>query len=707
MRCLASKDLKVNVIVNTKTNQLDQLFNKLNNIENKVKKQVKAQNDVTNAIGKTNKEQAKHNRLLDYGITKLKRMAGIYLGFMGGKAMFNTSDIITSAENKLNNINAQGMGDKAYTQDGAYSQQVLKQTQNQLDKMYVSAQKVRMGYNDMMTNASKSMMLANEAFKGNMDNAIRFQEIMAEAYSIGGASAAEQASSMYQMIQGLGSGILQGDELRSVREGAPLAYNAIEQFAQGVLHSKESLKELASQGKITSDMVVAAILNSGEQMDKAFEQTSMTFAQAWLMMKNTALKSFEPVLQKLNDLLNSPIGQAIINGIGGAIRIVANALLMLFTLIEKVVNFISKHSKTIITILSMIATVMAVLLFPKFIAWIGYLLWVAHYYTMVGFYAIASATKSAMAWMAANIPLLILIVILVLVVGALVWVSDSFAQACGYIVGVIMGAVSVIWNLMVMLFMGIVSGVILPLAGAWDAFANFFANIFDDPVATIIHTFETLATAVLGILQNIAKAIDAIFGSNLASAVGGWIDKLGGKADDLAKKYGNGKYDKKSDLTGKLNDALVDITGKFTWNTKDAYNTGYKWGNQGGQWITDKVSGIKDKLMGGKLPNGKNPAYQLGTDAFDPSKLGKPVGNIDKNTGKVADSMKLLEEDLEYLKDVANMEWKKEFTTAEIKIDMNNNNNINGESDLDGLVTKLTDKLYEELDALANGVYQY
>ena len=139
---------------------------------------------------------------------KLKWLASTYLGVMGIKAVTGTSDIITSAENRLNNL------------AGGNPEQTAKT----MDKIYSASQRARSGYTEMMANVSKTMTLAGDAFGGSIDNAIRFQEIMAKSYTIGGASAAEQASSMYQLVQALGSGILQGDELRSVREGAPIAY---------------------------------------------------------------------------------------------------------------------------------------------------------------------------------------------------------------------------------------------------------------------------------------------------------------------------------------------------------------------------------------------------------------------------------------------------------------------------------------------------
>ena len=67
--------------------------------------------------------------------------------------------------------------------------------------------------------------------------------------------------------------------------------------------------------------------------------------------------------------------------------------------------------------------------------------------------------------------------------------------------------------------------------------------------------------------------------------------------------------------------------------------------------------------------------------------------------------MELTEQDLAYLRKVAEMEWKKEFTTASVVINMENNNVINNESDLDGLVQKIADIMETELSIVADGVY--
>lgn len=768
--------------------QLVSMHNRLTatttNIVQKVREWWYNQNKVSSATRNT-------NSVLGSIFNKLKGIAATYLGIMGAKAILNTSDTITSAQNKLNYVSSQQLGaEKAITTDSSgkeiYSQATLDQTQEAMDKMYVSSQKVRMSYTDMMSNVSKAMTLAGKSFQGSTDNAIRFQEVMSEAYTIGGASAQEMSSSMYQMLQALGSGTLQGDELRSVREGAPLAYKAIEEFAQGVWNTTDSLKEMASEGKISSEMVVAAVMDMGDEIDKAFEKTDMTFAQMWTKIQNAAIKAFEPVSKALNKMLNTAVQNGAFEKIETAFFNISKVFQITFALISIGIQWIADNwnwlkqviivavitigvyltylatqsiiaaitstvawillhwqlllivgaisliiymfyslanaslvvGKLILTILSIIGIAMAVILFPKFIAWIKYLAFAIQYYVVLGAQALASGIKAMIGWIAANWILLLIIVVIGAVVAAVIWLADSFEDACGMIVGGIMAAISVVWNLFWTLLTMLLKSVLLPLTTAWDNFANFFGNLFNDPIAAIIHSFEKLGDMVLSILQTIAKGIDAVFGSNLSDTVQGWRDNLKNKAGELAEKYGNGTYEEKSKLSDWIDEQLSAGQDFMMWDTADAYNTGYKWGEAGGSWIKDKVSGLGDMLsldgIGDKLGldfgnqlDTTDPKYDV-TGAYNmPSNddLMKSVGNIDDNTKKTADSMDLENDDLDYLRKLAEMEWRNEFTTAEIKIDMTNNNTVNGERDLDGIVEYLSDVLRAEMTSVAYGVH--
>ena len=681
---MSSKQLtaKVRLDVTQAEKKLKLLEKRINKVNNLVNRQSVATrglstgfNQAANSANKLNKNVKKSTSSVGFLTKKVKLLANAYLGVMGAQAAINTSDMITSAKNKLNNL------------PGGSQQQ----TQSTMDKTFAAAQRSRGDYGTMLTNVSKTMTLASDAFQGNVDNAIKFQEIMSKAYTVGGASAAEQSSSMYQLVQALGSGVLQGDELRSVREGAAYAYKEIEKFAQAIYGADENLKDLASEGKITSDIVVAAILSAEEKINKAFENTDMTFAQVGTNIKNTAIKAFEPVLTKLNEALNSSAGQAAVSGITKSIIIVANAVNWLFTLIQKAYQFVSDNWSTISKIIMTIGAVIAIALLPKLIAQIKFLVWTAWYYAYLAGVAVASAIKTAAAWVVANWQLALLLLLLAAAVIAIIWVSDSFVDACGIVVGSLFWLWAVFKNIFI--WMGNVA------MGLWESIKAIGINIG----VAFYNCWNSAKSAFWGF---IADCLDGLKGlepviNKIAEAFGkegfslsSVIDYASAKADSYTPK----------DYVS-VGDAWKKGYGSYEYNNlSEAYSKGYGIGSEWGQGVVDKFDELKNKLgLNNDLFNPNSTAY--GVDGgYDPEKA---LNGINDNTGKIADSMDLTKEDLEYLRRVADMEWKKEFTTAEIKVEMNNNNQINGDGDLDGIVTRLADKLYEEMNVVANGVYAY
>jgi tape measure domain-containing protein len=108
-------------------------------------------------------------------------------------------------------------------------------------------------------------------------------DIVAKSLKAGGASAQEQAASLIQLGQALSSGFLQGDELRSLRENAPLLARAIAK-AYGVTIGE--LKQLGAEGKLTSDKVFKAILSGGDEIEAAFKTTRVTIHDAFTIIGN-------------------------------------------------------------------------------------------------------------------------------------------------------------------------------------------------------------------------------------------------------------------------------------------------------------------------------------------------------------------------------------------------------------------------------------
>ena len=729
-------------------------------------------------------------------LTTVRRLAATYLGVMGMKAITSTSDTITSTQNKLNALNGNNSA----------------LTQEQMDKMYVSANKVRMAYTDMMANASKSMTLAGNAFQGNMDNAIRFQEIMAETYALGGASAPEMSTSMYQMIQALGAGTLAGDELRSVREGAPLAYKAIEEFAQGIYNTTESLKDLASQGKITSDMVVAAIMSAGDRIDAQFEETVITFGQAWNRIKNAAVQAFRPVSDMLSDMLNRAAENGAFEKIEQAFWNISKAIQVTFKILEKAVNWVIDNWDIVQNIIvagllaigaawayqageALVAFIAQFMVFGKIklsimlilalIAGLIYIIYLfktgaieacdamAYGLILIGVIGTAVAALLGAGWYA--------LIGLVLVAAGLILLY--FAECCGGI----MVAFSAVVNAFMWccnLALGIWNWVCAVLGNAVKWIANFFIACFN-LIAAQWHNrcaeVVNLATAMFNVLKTVCDNIGIAFENAWIWAQNSFWSFLGSVMSGLSqfsdvieaiasalgiegfsistvvnsvnsKQQGYKSFKSVGDAwtSGMNTVALKDFGEAWSsgyntydyanlgdawssgWNTYDAfgdgwasqaYNKGYDWGqhfikianfigslNQngifGGKTFDSLLEEVGKKLgldlssLGSGFPSGSD--YDV-SGAYNP--VEDLLAGLADDVGSIKDSVELSEEDLTYLRKIAEMEWEKKYTSNNVTIDMTNYNNVNGESDLDGIVTKLADKLYEELNVMADGVY--
>lgn len=740
---MSSKQLTAKVRLNTSDAEksIDRLVQKINKIDNtlkkvsgntKVEQQLSRSNKQVNSIkqkvlewANAQKQVTANTRSTNSALgsigSKLKMLASTYLGIMGAKATIGASDTITSARNRLNNL--EGGSPEATTEA--------------MDKMYVAAQKSRSAYGDMLTNVSKTMTLAGDAFGNNIDNAIKFQEIMAKAYSVGGASDAEKSSSMYQLVQALGSGVLQGDELRSVREGAPVAYKEIERFAQGVLHSSESLKELASDGKITSEIVVAAIMNAGDQIEEKFNKTKMTFGQAWDMIKNMALQAFRPVLDMLNQTLNSDLGKKIINGIGYALVWLANTILWLADVISNACSWIADNWDWLKYVVIFAVTTM--------IAYYGYLAGVA----------VVTAVKSAIAWMVLHWKMLLIIITIGALVTAIIWLADNTKNGVDFMVGcfvalaIAIGIVALIlqsavlgWIALIVLaigviiaaigscgeeigrivgyivagiyniIVGLINGIIqliwsftTPFLGIVEWILNATQGGFDGFLGGLVNAFGQVVSWLLD-LGKIATTIwDAIFGTDATGKMNEWQDKvLGwGKTEDAitinreAPALQRMEYGKAGDFGAEL--------GLKAQNKIESFGASLKTGIQ--DFDLSKITGSNNNILTGigKAPGSYLPGIDDLNYALDTTPMEDLLKGIDTDVGDIKDSMDLSNDDLEYLRKIADMEWRKEFTTAEIRVDMTNNNTVNGERDLDGIVDYLSDVLRAEMTNVAYGVH--
>ena len=121
---------------------------------------------------------------------------------------------------------------------------------------------------------------------------IAFVGAFSKSLKINGASAEESASSLYQLSQALQKGTLNGDEFRTVTEAAPLLLDAL---ARETGKSKEELFDLAAQGKLTSEVIVKAVLNMAGEWDRQFAKVPRTAADAMTQVRNDIVQAFSDI----------------------------------------------------------------------------------------------------------------------------------------------------------------------------------------------------------------------------------------------------------------------------------------------------------------------------------------------------------------------------------------------------------------------------
>lgn len=578
------------------------------------------------------------------GLTnKVMGLVGAYASFQGVQKLINLSDEYVQTSARLNMIN-----------DGLQTQAELQ------DKILASAQRSRAAYTATADTVAKLSLNAKDAFKSN-DETIAFAENLNKLFVIAGTEQASVASASLQLTQALGSGVLRGEEFNAVFEAAP---NIMQTVADYMDVPIGKLRGMAQEGQITADIVKNALLSSTDEINAQFESMPMTWGQVWTGIMNELYVASAPILEFISLLAqNWSVLEPIVLGLATAVGLYTAALITYNTIqgITTLAESVRAASQMMATGATFAATA-----------------------AQHGFNAALLACP--LTWII--IAIVAIIAIIYAVIAAINKIQGTTISATGVIVGALMAAVAFIWNLFLGL-LDLVLGIINIFINKWIAFANFFANLFNDPIGAIVHLFGDMADAVLGILESIAKAIDKVFGSNLASAVQGWRSGLDSKIEAVANEYGNGSYEKVMD---NLNLSSEDL-GLKRWAYSDAYNTGYSWGEGAEESISNMFGSFGGEGLGD---------YSSG---YDTSQIPSNIADTAGNTDAMKDSMDITSEDLKYLRDIAETEAVNRFTTAEIKVEMNNNNNISSDMDLDGVVDYLANGVNEAMEKAAEGVH--
>lgn len=639
-------------------------------------------------------QQDRFNRRIRDGTTaadglwgKLKGIAATVGGLAAAKKIIGISDDLASTRARLNLI----------VDDGGSVSELEK-------KIMASAQRSRSAYFDTASAVASLGSNAGAAF-ANTDEIIAFMEQINKQFVIGGASAQGQAAAMLQLTQAMAAGALRGEELNSILENAPGIARAIESY-MGI--AEGSIKSYAEQGLITAEVVKNAMFAAADETNAKFESMPKTWAQIWTSMQNKALSIFNPILTKINQIANSEqftkVTDGIINGLAGVASVATVVLDLLISGASLVVDNWSWLSPIILGVATALGVYYGAQLLANGVGLISQGIHIAMAGAkMIQLAATGALTAATAAETAAQYGLnaalyacpLVWIIILIIALVALFYAAvaavNHFAgtsiSATGLICGAFMAALAFIGNIFVALW-NLVVDVFVMIYNLVATVANFIGNVFNDPVAAVARLFFDLADTVLSVLQALASAIDTIFGSNLSGSVQGWRDSLGGWVDST---FGKGE-----EVMEKLNADDLKL-GRFEYGA--AFDMGYEFG----QGVEDTVGGLFDFSA----------MDSLGADALDAYGLGNTLDGIYGNTGDTAgntaamsDALDIAEEDLAYMRDIAEREAINRFTTAEIRVEQQNTNYISQDADLDGIMDAWANDFATKLDVSEEGVHE-
>lgn len=694
--------------MSNKLNSTNSVMNKINNTASKLAGHFTNAGNSTNRLKNDLKTSDIYAKSMAESATQIsKALAGLVLGTQ----FIQAAETYGSAVNKLNNINAQTLGAAGTTTVNGvpkYSQATQNMTSQTLDKIYNSAQSARTNYGQMIGNIGKQAMLAGDAFGNNLDNVIKFNELMAKSYTISGATTTEQIQSMGQLSQSLGAGILQGDELKSVREGATMAYQAIEKFAQKVYDTDESLKELGAEGKITSQLVVAAILQNADAIDSAMELSGITVGQFWTMFKNSAFYAFSDTFKEFDKFLaklsNSVVYETVIN----EIELIATALTYVIKAANNLLDAIKKNEEALKPIIQTIVMLLTVSVVGSLIR-----VQVATIATFMKFIGLARLTSKEL-WIIVGILTAVFGTISLVTGGALVsnaQIVSSLIATAGILIAIktmLMGfsnPILFIGGLVVSVLLGIIAQSIITKNSVIKGIAEVIASVAGagsfiyETINWIGQNFGYQGKIIEQTFKQVCINVKTIWDNLIQNLKHGWESFLNGMTF--------GKYEvrtPKVGLTegvsglGHLYDSVKDY--KPTANPFEAFSSTK---DSVYNKVVDALSNIQNIVSGVGSIDTSN--YGLDYTSPDISDMLDNIGDTADNTDQISNDLQLVTQDLSFLKDLAELEWKKEFTTASINVSMTNNNNISDKNDIGDIATILKNRLQTELKTVASGTY--
>ena len=670
-------------------------------------------------------------------VNSVRNLAAAYVGIRGVAAAGREADEYVSTSTRLELIN-----------DGLRTQAEL---QNQI---FAAAHRSRAEYSSMAQTTAKLGLLAGDAFKNNSE-LIYFAETMQKAFKVSGASTSESANAMYQLTQAMASGRLQGDEYRSIIENAPMLAKSIENYMLAAGY-EGTLKDWASESLLTADVIKASLFAAADDINAKFETLPNTFGGVFSQIKGIAVNAMGGAFTSINDALNEAVSgdfyakvmekfHGLSLGVMNIVSKIKQVAVLAGPAISQIASYFTPVIQQVFSVNGLFGALMNTV--TRLVRNSG---------VQRFFAGIAKSAKAVVQGLE----------FVINTVGYMVEAFSGFLPIAGealVMFTVIKIATAALTPVVTAAFtaVGALTGKYISMtAAAISAKAAqdaLNASILANPYAMVAAAVATLIT-LYGQLASSIQEVNRLAGAAADITVGGYT-----KADrDMAGRMGITNSDAKmiNDLVQDSNEQVEGLRNKIAENDKwlNDYNNGNlsaaKAAGLSGEIFhrtsgsdinlgalyqaemgTNYLSGLKDEAKRRAAENEQmkeNIKYiqiETASDAADMLHQGQEFKNrlnaiedyqldpgafeipvldgIKKDTGKMADSMEVTEENLQYLRDIADRDTINRFTTAEIHVDMTNNNSITNTNDVDGIVTSLEIALEERLNAVAEGSYSF
>lgn len=532
----------------------------------------------------------------------------------------------------------------------------------------------------------------------------------------GGGSTQIQQSALEQLSQSYAKGKPDMVEWRTAMTAMPAQLKQVAE-AMGYINAN-ALGEALRNGKVSMDKFMDTFIQLNEVgvngMQSFAEQAKNAtggFATSIENMKSAVTRGIVSIIESINQVLENsglPTIQEIITTIGSCLEImlqeIGNAITIIMTIISPVLSVIQSIGEFVQNNWSIIEPILQAIIIVLIV-----------YYSYTILASIATNILK-LAFQALTNPMFWVMVVIVAIIAVLIYLwntNDDVAYGILFTWDALQLGAMALWLGIQTAFYSIIlvgltmyEGILGIKMGLQTAFymivlgAQTMALGFQGAFEAIVNAGIWMYNKIVELLNKLGASFSTVDYADFTSGtIKGMSKTMGDYANEIAKTYGEmGDVSNKiSEYQTKLNDVMYN--GATDIQNKAVELNATRNERVANRHKTNGVAGtIKDAV-------GSIPLDLTGTGVGNVGDVAKNTGNTAGNTGKISNTLDATEEDLQYLRDIAERETINRFTTAQISVEMNNSNSINSELDIDGIVDTLGQKLEERLEVVAEGVY--